>query len=114
MGCLKCGKNAEDQQSFCPECLKAMEPYPVKSDVAIQLPKREVSPAPKKAARKRRVMTAEEQAAGLRKRARRLTALAALLLVLLAASLALLVYFGIAAGGFALLQTQLFHVKQLG
>lgn len=90
MSCLKCGKKTEEEQSFCQACLDAMDAYPVKSDVAIQLPNRAVSPVPKKTARKRRAMSAEEQAASLRRRNRVLTALAAIMLILLVATAALL------------------------
>ena len=38
--CMKCGKRTGKTQVFCDECLAVMEKYPVKPDVAIQLPKR--------------------------------------------------------------------------
>lgn len=98
MSCLKCGKKTAEEQSFCPTCLEAMDAYPVKSDVHIQLPNPEASSASKKTLRKRRAMSAEEQAASLRRRVRQLTALSVILLVLLAVSVTLLIQGWIAAG----------------
>ena len=98
MGCLKCGKKTAEEQSFCPDCLEAMDAYPVKSDVHIQLPNQADSPVPKKTSRRRRAMSAEEQTAGLRRRIRQLTALTVILLVLLAAIAALLIQGWITTG----------------
>lgn len=98
MGCLKCGKKTADEQSFCQACLEAMDAYPVKSDIRVQLPNRAASPVPKKTARKRRAMSAEEKTASLRRRIRQLTALTIILLVLLAVSVALLIQGWIATG----------------
>lgn len=40
MYCMKCGKEIDDQQVFCDDCLAVMAQYPVKPDVAVHLPKR--------------------------------------------------------------------------
>lgn len=40
MHCMKCGIEIEETQVFCDDCLAVMEKYPVKPDVAVQLPKR--------------------------------------------------------------------------
>lgn len=40
MHCMKCGKQIEESQVFCDECLNVMAQYPVKPDVAVHLPKR--------------------------------------------------------------------------
>ena len=98
MGCLKCGKKTAEEQSFCAACLEAMDAYPVKPDVHIQLPNRAATPAPKKNLRKRRAMSAEEQTASLRRKNRQLTALAVVLLLLLAVTVALLLQGIIATG----------------
>ena len=41
MACMKCGKDVNEPQVFCDECLAVMERYPVKPGTAIQLPKRQ-------------------------------------------------------------------------
>ncbi len=68
MICMKCGREAETDQSFCKECLKEMEQYPVRPNVVVQIPNR---PAPQKKTYQRRI-TPEEQAQNLRKTCRRL------------------------------------------
>lgn len=47
MNCLKCGKEINDGQVFCPNCLNAMEQYPVKPDTPVHLPNRTETPTPK-------------------------------------------------------------------
>lgn len=98
VSCLKCGKKTAEDQSFCAACLEAMDAYPVKSDVHLQLPNRINSTAAKKASRKRRGQSAEEQAASLRRSVRYLTVLSVLLLALLVVCAGLLVQGWIAAG----------------
>lgn len=92
MQCLKCGKKVKDEQVFCPQCLKAMESYPVRPDVRIQLPNRPDRAVPKKAVRKRRTLSVEEQLVCLRTRQRRLTVAVVLLAVLLCAAGVVLVH----------------------
>lgn len=85
MICMKCGRETEPNQSFCKECLKEMEQYPVKPNVVVQIPNR---PAPQKKIYQRRI-TPEEQVQSLRKSCRRLRiALAVVLLLALAAGAA--------------------------
>lgn len=91
MNCMKCGKKTNDEQVFCPACLTAMDAYPVKPDVRVQLPNREKRAASKKASRKRYTVSAEEQVAQLRKKLRRTVGFCVLLAVLLCAAGALLV-----------------------
>ena len=86
MNCLKCGKDTKSEQSFCNHCLAAMDAYPVKSDVHVQLPFRPTEVSPKKTVGRRRSATPEEQLTRLRKRTRRLTAAVALLALLLCAA----------------------------
>lgn len=81
MNCMKCGRQIEEGQAFCPQCLELMDACPVKSDIVIKLPSRpEVAvkkPQPRKKAR-----TPEEQIGRLKKRNRWMTAIACLLLLL--------------------------------
>ena len=83
MNCLKCGRETEDGQVFCKECLDVMEKYPVKPGTAVLLPKRSPAPAGKKP-RWHPVPTPEEQAARLKVQNRRLIAVVVILAVLLA------------------------------
>ena len=85
MGCIKCGKKTKQDQTFCPQCLKVMEAYPVKADVHVQLPSRPAEPA-KKPARKKRAIPPEEQVAALRRRLRRLALITLALAILLGAA----------------------------
>ncbi len=86
MNCLKCSKDTKNEQCFCKRCLEAMDAYPVKSDVHVQLPIRPLEASPKKTAGRRRSIPPEEQLARLRRRARRLTAAVTLLALLLCAA----------------------------
>ena len=54
LSCLKCGRDIEEGQVFCPECLAVMAKYPVKPNIAIQLPHRKDGHIPKKVHVKRR------------------------------------------------------------
>ena len=40
MGCMKCGRDVDAKQVFCPECLETMRQYPVKKDAVVQIPNR--------------------------------------------------------------------------
>lgn len=48
MNCMRCGREIEEMDVFCAECLADMERHPVKSGTPIQLPVREVQPAMKR------------------------------------------------------------------
>ncbi len=72
MSCMRCGRNTEEDQSFCPSCLLSMERYPVDSDTVVQLPRRKSTPSSRKSVR-RRTLSAEERIAVLRRRIRRLS-----------------------------------------
>ena len=91
MACLKCGKKTKDAHVFCPACLTAMEAYPVKPDLHVQLPNRKERELPKRSNRRRRVLSPEEQLFFLKKRQRRLIAAIVLLVILLGAALGLLI-----------------------
>ena len=60
MNCMKCGRETENEQVFCGECLSVMEKYPVKPGIVIHLPRHEDAP-PKKAPPAHPVRTPEEQ-----------------------------------------------------
>ena len=90
MNCMKCGKKTKDEQVFCPACLTAMETYPVRPDVRVQLPNRQKTAPAKKTGRRSYAIPAEEQVSHLRKALRRAVAFCVLLAVLLCAAGALL------------------------
>ena len=66
MNCIKCGREFDSDQAFCPHCLEQMAKSPVKPDTIINLPNRpdlsQKKPAPRK-----RVRTPEEQIRNLKK-----------------------------------------------
>lgn len=67
MKCLKCGKDTSHDQIFCDHCLRTMDAYPVDPGIHIQLPKRSVTPAPKKSSSRRRSQNPEETVVRLKK-----------------------------------------------
>ena len=79
MNCMKCGREIEDSQIFCPKCLEIMEKYPVKTDVVIKIPV-QPDPSAKKAQPRKKVRTPEEQVLLLKRRNRWLTATVCFLL----------------------------------
>lgn len=81
MNCMKCGREFEGDQAFCPACLETMSQYPVKSDVVVTLPKRTDS-VPKKTSIRRKIRTPEEQIERLKRKNRRLTILLCLVSVI--------------------------------
>ena len=83
MNCMKCGRETEESQVFCPGCLEEMARYPVKPDVIVNLPDRKNS-LPKKPAPHKRTRTPEEQISRLKKRNRQLSAVLCLMVVLAA------------------------------
>lgn len=88
MNCMKCGREFEDDQAFCPACLELMAKYPVRPDVVVNLPKRQ-NTAAKKAAPRRKTRSAEEQIARLKRRNRRL-AISLCVMIVIAALLTVL------------------------
>lgn len=40
MPCIKCGRETEENQVFCPECLASAEKAPVKPGTPVSIPKR--------------------------------------------------------------------------
>lgn len=84
MNCLKCGREIEEGQVFCNDCLVQMAKYPVKPGTAVQLPSRGSAAVSKKVHSRRRTKTApEEQLKALKKRIRILSALLSVCVVLL-------------------------------
>ncbi len=81
MNCMKCGRELEGDQAFCPKCLEQMAQSPVRSDVVVKLPDRQ-EPAPKRNVPRKKVRTPEEQITRLKKRNRWLIGAVCLLLLL--------------------------------
>lgn len=81
MNCLKCGREIEEGQVFCNDCLVQMAKYPVKPGTAVQLPSRGSAAAAKKVHARRRGKTALEEQ--LKARVRVLSVLLAVCVVLL-------------------------------
>ena len=84
MHCLKCGREMEEGQVFCQDCLLDMGRHPVDPNVVVFVPKRGTSNNSKKASRKRQ-RSPEEQILKLKRKVRLLTALTILLFALVAA-----------------------------
>ena len=91
MKCMKCGREMESDQAFCPDCLLEMEKYPVKPDVHVHLPVRPKVQAARKQALRRKNFSPEEQIRRLKKRVMILTGA-------LIVTLALLFAMGVAIG----------------
>ena len=84
MNCLKCGREIEEGQVFCNDCLVQMAKYPVKPGTAVQLPSRGSAAVSKKVHSRRRSKTVpEEQLKALKKRIRILSVLLSVCVVLL-------------------------------
>ena len=81
VNCLKCGREIEEGQVFCNDCLVQMAKYPVKPGTAVQLPSRGSAAAAKKVHARRRGKTALEEQ--LKARVRVLSVLLAVCVVLL-------------------------------
>lgn len=83
MNCLKCGREIEEGQVFCNDCLVQMAKYPVKPGTAVQLPSRGSAAVSKKVHSRRTKAAPEEQLKALKKRIRILSALLSVCVVLL-------------------------------
>lgn len=92
MNCLKCGVELKDSGVFCESCLAEMEKFPVKPNITVQIPRRPVTPAAKKKAKKQRSMKPEEQIRHLKRVRNWLCGLLIAALLAFAASAALVVY----------------------
>ena len=74
MNCLKCGTAIADGASFCENCLKSMEEYPIPKDTVLVLPSK-AQLAVRKALRKR-ALTTEELLSQTRKQLRKVRCVA--------------------------------------
>ena len=79
MNCMKCGREIEEGQVFCPKCLELMAAHPIKADIMIKLPQRK-EPQQKKNPPRKKVRTPEEQLLRLKRKNRWLTAVLCLFL----------------------------------
>ena len=87
MHCMKCGREIEERQVFCPDCLTHMAQNPVKPGTVVKLPHRSTTVLSKKRfSFKRRELTPEEQVIHQRSIIRRLALALALAIVLLIAA----------------------------
>ena len=82
MGCLKCGKETEENQVFCEECCQGMEKYPVKPGTVVQLQIR-TPKAQEKKGQKRKEQDPKETIRQLRKLIRWLTVVIACMTVVI-------------------------------
>lgn len=87
MFCMKCGREIEEGQVFCVDCLRQMAKYPVKPGTAVLLPKRRESVAARRPVSRRKTLTPEEQIRKLRKGLRVMVILWLVTFLLFAASL---------------------------
>lgn len=60
MNCMKCGRETVSEQTFCEDCLREMEKYPVRPDTVVKLPERRETTSFRRAP-KRRGVNLEEQ-----------------------------------------------------
>lgn len=91
MNCLKCGKEAQGNNVFCPECLLDASAYPVKPGTALQLHPRNAA-AERKAVPRFRTPTPAEQIQQLRGSVRWLSLTVAVLSVVLCLTAAMLIH----------------------
>lgn len=91
VNCMKCGKQIEDAQVFCGDCLAKMKQYPIKPGTVVQLPYRAEEPAAKKPVIRKKALTPEELIARQRKIIQILCVIAAALVAALALTAAVLV-----------------------
>lgn len=85
MNCMKCGREIEEGQAFCPYCLVDMESYPVKPGTVIFLPNQQAQPQPPKKSilRHKPQLPPEEQLPALKRKLWVLRAVSVLLIILL-------------------------------
>ena len=93
MKCMKCGREMELEQSFCPDCLLEMEKYPVDPDAHVHIPVRPAAAPARKSPVRRRGLSPEEQIKKLKKHFRILACVFLVTLALLCAMVYPTVYF---------------------
>lgn len=86
MNCMKCGREVENEQAFCEDCLVDMEKYPVPPGTAVHLHLRREAPVIRRQPRRRK-LTPSEQVPILKRRIRVLTIALAVAVLLFLASL---------------------------
>lgn len=91
MNCLKCGTAIEDGASFCENCLKVMEEYPVPKDTVLILPTKAQLSA-RRTPRKRTLST-EELLAQARKQLQKVRFFAFIQFLVILLLIAVCVYF---------------------
>lgn len=85
MNCLKCGRETEPGNAFCPGCLAEMEKHPVSPNTVVVLPsRRRVQPKKAGASRHTQEFSQRELLRRARRRCRVLTISTTVLAVLLA------------------------------
>ena len=87
MYCMKCGREIEENQVFCPDCLAGMAKYPVKQGTAVVLPRRREAAFVKRVVPRRKTVTPEEQVRKLRRSLRTMVVVWLITLGLFIASL---------------------------
>lgn len=90
MNCIRCGRETQNNQVFCGDCLQIMDRDPVKPGTAVLLPSRPAPTLAKKQVRRRKALTPEEQVLQLRKTVKRLSVTIAVLLLVFTAAIAIL------------------------
>lgn len=90
MNCMKCGVEIDDGAVFCPRCLADMEKYPVSPGTPIQIPRRPVQEALKKAPARSRTLSPEERLKRLQQVVKWLTLILISALILLGLSISLI------------------------
>ena len=88
MKCMKCSRDAEPGEVFCPQCLRSMAAAPVKPGTPVTIPKRPKRVAPAISKKQQQ----EEMEALLRKKIRRFQVLSAVLAVALCIAVGLLTW----------------------
>ena len=85
MNCMKCGRETEKGNAFCPVCMERMRQYPVRPGTAVVLPSRKEPQPVRKQAPRKRTLSSEEQINLLKKHNQRLAYILIILVLLLMA-----------------------------
>lgn len=91
MNCLKCGRETQESQVFCPACQEVMQKHPVKPGTVIHLPHRD-APSAAKPLPEQWEENNDDQLPKLRRLTRWLTATIALLSLLLCIATGMLIH----------------------
>ena len=84
MNCMKCGREMEAGDAFCPVCQERMKQRPVKPGTAVLLPHREDPRNVRKQQPRKRMISPDEQISLLKKHNRRLAYLLIVCIVIIA------------------------------